>query len=401
MFYLIYQITNLTNGKIYIGKHKTNNIDDGYMGSGIIICRAIKKYGIENFKKEILFCFDNEDAMNQKEKEIVNEDFLKREDVYNLSEGGKGGDCKQALLVLKDLMKDEEFHSKWLEKHNIAVQKPENREKISEGLKLHYKTHNGPWLGRTHSEETKRKISETQKSRDISGESNPNYGNCWIIHPETEERKLIPKNELTKYEELGYLKGRNLNTCYKHTLTEEDKFISRQRGLEKRKITEDKKGKRFCYVNRYSGKRKFFRESELPFINLEEWKPTWSQYDVREVQMFLDNGYTWNKIAEYYGTTYWGVYSWFLENKEKFKVKKRKKNLCLVCGKEISSQRKKICSKECFDYYKHHFYWIRKGTVVSKCLDKNYEKYKKEGWLRVIPIGGKKATEWLLYKDGK
>lgn len=53
------------------------------------------------------------------------------------------------------------------------------------------------------------------------------------------------------------------------------------------------------------------------------------------------------------------------------------------------------------DYYKHHCYWIRNGNVVSKCLDKDYEKYKKEGWLRVIPVGGKKATEWLLYSDGK
>jgi group I intron endonuclease len=91
MFYYLYQITNLVNNKIYIGVHKTENLNDDYMGSGKVIKDAIKKYGIDNFKKDILEHFDNSDAMYEREKEIVTDEFLLREDVYNLRRGGFGG----------------------------------------------------------------------------------------------------------------------------------------------------------------------------------------------------------------------------------------------------------------------------------------------------------------------
>ena len=91
MKYTIYKITNKVNNKIYIGKHQTKDPNDGYMGSGKMLRRAQKKYGIENFIKEILYIFDTEDEMNAKEKELVTEEFCLREDTYNICIGGQGG----------------------------------------------------------------------------------------------------------------------------------------------------------------------------------------------------------------------------------------------------------------------------------------------------------------------
>lgn len=93
MYYYVYQITNLINGKIYVGKHKSakHPFDNDYYGSGKQISAAIEKYGKENFKKEVLqFCSSLEE-MSNREAEIVTEDFVKRKDTYNMHKGGPGG----------------------------------------------------------------------------------------------------------------------------------------------------------------------------------------------------------------------------------------------------------------------------------------------------------------------
>ena len=87
----VYKITNNLNNMIYIGVHKTDNINDGYMGSGTAIKEAIDKCGLDNFKKEILFEYNHyKDAYN-KERELVNESFIKRTDTYNIVKGGGSG----------------------------------------------------------------------------------------------------------------------------------------------------------------------------------------------------------------------------------------------------------------------------------------------------------------------
>ena len=95
-YHYVYIITNKINHKFYIGKHSTNKLDDGYMGSGTAINKAIQKYGIENFSKRILcFCDSAEDAYKVEEF-LVTDNLIKREDCYNIKTGGNGGIFSEA-----------------------------------------------------------------------------------------------------------------------------------------------------------------------------------------------------------------------------------------------------------------------------------------------------------------
>lgn len=103
--YIVYRTTNLINEKIYVGVHRTNvDIFDYYYGCGCTkkdlkksrksgFPAAIRKYGIQNFKRETLFEYpDTEDGMKaayKKEEEIVDDEFVKRTDTYNLTRGGR------------------------------------------------------------------------------------------------------------------------------------------------------------------------------------------------------------------------------------------------------------------------------------------------------------------------
>ena len=63
--FIIYRTTNKIDGKFYIGQHVTKNLEDGYLGSGKRIGYAIRKYGPENFIREILFDFGTLEEMNE------------------------------------------------------------------------------------------------------------------------------------------------------------------------------------------------------------------------------------------------------------------------------------------------------------------------------------------------
>ena len=76
-YFYIYKTTCIINDKFYIGTHTTNDLEDGYVGSGKRLWYSIKKYGKENFTCEILEFLHNREELVKREKELVNEDFIK------------------------------------------------------------------------------------------------------------------------------------------------------------------------------------------------------------------------------------------------------------------------------------------------------------------------------------
>ena len=219
MFYTIYKITNLINNKIYIGCHKTNNLDDGYMGSGKILKRAQEKYGIENFEKEILEIFDNAESMFEMESILVNSAFVDRDDTYNLKEGGTGGfdhlnkDCNLMIERNKRAgtftnQTNSLIQLKWLHE-NDPIWLEKKKQKFLASIKKYYETHAGSFTGKKHTVESKKKISLANSINQM-GECNSQYGTMWIFNIDLKESKKINKNKFAEWEAQGWLKGRKM-----------------------------------------------------------------------------------------------------------------------------------------------------------------------------------------------
>ena len=106
MNHYVYEITNLVNGKKYIGKRscKCPIEEDKYMGSGILISKAIKKYGKENFRKDILEICNSEEMAFEREKYwIKHYNAVVCREFYNIKDGGEGNTREDALRNLAKL----------------------------------------------------------------------------------------------------------------------------------------------------------------------------------------------------------------------------------------------------------------------------------------------------------
>ena len=154
--YYLYQVRNKRNGKIYIGVHQTDNLNDGYMGSGELLKKAFQKHGLESFEKLILEYFESEEEMYAREREVVSKDFINRTDTYNIALGGFYGKTRRI---------------------------------------------------RAASPESIAKMVQTSKERGRhQGANNSQFGTCCIFHPQSGEKKRVKKEHLESYLANGWCK---------------------------------------------------------------------------------------------------------------------------------------------------------------------------------------------------
>jgi hypothetical protein len=210
-YHYTYKTTNSINGRYYLGMHSTNRLDDNYLGSGKRLYYEIAKYGRDNFKLEILKFYNSRDELARAETLLITEQDLKNINCLNCKPGGTGGftdvsrkKARQVTDSILFLKYGENFRSESSKQAYAKLTEEERslrKDKIREGLaKVNY--NHATMRGKTHTEESKQKMSEAKKGRG-TGKSNSQFGTMWITNGI--ENTKIPKEGLIP---VGWSKGR-------------------------------------------------------------------------------------------------------------------------------------------------------------------------------------------------
>jgi hypothetical protein len=150
MYYYLYKTTNMTNGKYYYGRHSHKSLNNTYIGSGTIFLKAVRKYGKDCVRKEILSIYDTHEEAVNAERLLVDETIVNDPMSYNLIEGGTG----------------------------ISVETHPSRNG----------TH-APMLGKKHSESSKQKMRKARARQVFSEETKRKIGKSRTGIYHTEETK--------------------------------------------------------------------------------------------------------------------------------------------------------------------------------------------------------------------
>lgn len=191
-YHIIYKTTCRVTGKYYVGMHSTDNLADGYIGSGKRLWQSIRKHGVEHHFCEVLEHLPSREALRLREAELVNEQLLTDKQCMNLALGGEG-DWQRVTksrgheatmrastagkAKLSELMKDPAFKEQFC----LAVSSAAKRNGFGVGKSFTAEQAASAFKGKSHTRETKRLIAE-KSAKANAGAGNPAFGMKWVTN---------------------------------------------------------------------------------------------------------------------------------------------------------------------------------------------------------------------------
>lgn len=209
--HFIYKTTCSLTNRYYVGMHSTDNLDDGYLGSGKRLWYSVRKHGRDNHVREILEFLPDRKSLASREKELITEEMRHDINCMNLAAGGIGGfnNPQQHKNATKASFTPEAISKRVIsfkKTREIRMKDAEYRLKIYNALSESHKGKTA-FLGKTHSEEAKRKMSASLQGKQ-EGVKNSQFGTCWIN--DSKKAFKIKKDNLDEMISLGYFKGRKI-----------------------------------------------------------------------------------------------------------------------------------------------------------------------------------------------
>lgn len=214
-YHYIYKTTCLVTGKYYIGMHSTDDLNDGYLGSGKRLWYSINKHGKENHVCEILEHYFTRQFLREREAELVNPEMLTDPMCMNLKVGGNGGWDHISLTKEERIKLAKHASSCGIEARRAYMESGKHSETMRSWMqerwgndreKMLKYTESGRKALSSESAIEKRKI----KFREIghqSGVTNSQFGTKWMVS-ETGVAKKVKFNEVPTYLENGWILGR-------------------------------------------------------------------------------------------------------------------------------------------------------------------------------------------------
>jgi len=209
---VIYKTTNIVNGRFYIGQDAHN--DPNYLGSGLLLKQAIKKYGINNFKKEILEHCLTKKELNEKEIFWINKlNAQERNKGYNITKGGNGGD------TFSNHPDKERIRENYRKSSTIFNNRPEIKSKIKKSMEER-------WKDEKYRNKVIKALKEAQSKKEYGEKLSKSLKK--VIHTD-EWNKKVGKNNIIRFhiKKIKYFieQGIEINILSNYFNTSEEKIL--------------------------------------------------------------------------------------------------------------------------------------------------------------------------------